>query len=130
MEGKGITSISEWEDKLIKMEPWALMAEDISDTFRRWELVWDKFINSISDLIKLWKDDDVMKLVKRYYEHHWHWKYWNEIFKKLVDLWYLDISKWKDHKYFAEPQLLEAAVNYLDEHPDKADKIKEIFGIK
>ena len=125
-----ITSLSEREDKLSQMESWALMADDIEDTFKKWELIWKKFLDSVSDLIKILKDENVMKLVKWYYKNYWGWLSWKETFKKLVDLWYLDISKWKDYSYFIEPQLIESAMFYMNEYPDKAVVIKEIFHIE
>ena len=130
MSEKWILNLSEFERELTQREPWSIMAEDIADNFKKWELIWELFLDSIMDLIKLWKDMDVIKLVTWYYKHYWEWKSWKVMFKKLVDLWYLDISRWKDHKNFIEPALIEAAMYYLDEYPDKSDIVKEIFHIK
>ncbi len=70
-------NLLEWEDKITQKEPWAVMAEDIAETFKKWELINKKFLDSVEDLIKLWKDDDALYFVEWFFGHYW----WG---KKLV----------------------------------------------
>lgn len=118
------------------MQPWAMMAEDITETFKKWELINKKFLDSVQDLIKLWKEDDVLHLVEWFFGHYWWGKRTSvELLWKLIDLWYLDMANKVDKNYFKDPQLLESVMFYLDEKGKIMDKelvkqIKKIFNLQ